>query len=209
MELLTQELLVLGCHILKLTADDVHLFRHHRWTQGTQADRLKVWSNANTVLQGDQFVPMAPGLLFATTEQRVDGSRIETGSAVALRIHPDGHIGDAEILVVFVQRVNVHNLHQDIERAAQFVGFSQRVLYGDADDDIGSQLSGEVGRVVIAQAAIAEHLVADTDRREDGRDGHRGAHGPRQDARGEIDLPVADDIRRHTGKGYGQTAEVH
>ena len=98
---------------------------------------------------------MASGLLFATTEQRVDGSRIEAGSAVALRIHADGHIGDAEVLVVFVQRVNVHNLHQDVERTAQFIGFPQRVLDGDADDDIGSQLSGEVCRVVVAQAAIA------------------------------------------------------
>ena len=187
----------------------MHLIRHHCRTQRIQADWHKVWSDANLFLQRHQVVPMPHRLFLTTTQQRVNGRRCEAGGTVTLRIHTDGHIGDGEVLVVFVQRVKIHNLHQDIKRTSQLVGFPQRVLYGDADHNVCPQLPGKVGRIVIAQAAIAEHLITNSDRREDGRDGHRGTHSLRQDARGEVYLAVIDDVCRHTGKGDGQTVEVH
>ena len=113
-------------------------------------------------------------------------------------------IGDGQILVVLVLTVHVNNLTNDVHRALHVFGGLRRSLHGDTDNDISTHLAGDVGRIVILQSTIHEHLITQSHRRECSGDSHRGTHSLRQPPAVEIVLAVVDDVRSHTGKGNTQ-----
>ncbi len=78
----------------------------------------------------------------------------ETGRAIALRVHLQVEVGDGQVLFVFVLTVHIHNLTDDAHRTANVVGGLGRSLHGDADDDVGAHLSGNVGRIVVLQTSV-------------------------------------------------------
>ena len=162
--------------------------------------------DADALLQGDNLVPVAHGLLLTTAHQRVDGCERETGGVVALRVHSQMQVGDGEVLVEFVLTVHIHDLADDAHRTTHVLGCLRCALHGHADNDVGTHLTGEVCRIVVLQTTIDEHLVAESHRRESGWDGHRGTHGLWQAAAVEVHLIVGDDVRCRTGKGDGQVA---
>ena len=81
-------------------------------------------------------------------------------------------VGDGEILVILVFAVDINNLAEDAHGSTQILGILRRTLNGDADDDVGPHLTGDVGRIVVAQATVNQHLIANPDRRESCRNGH-------------------------------------
>ena len=115
-------------------------------------------------------------------------------------------VGDGKVLVEFVLTVHVHDLADDTHCATHVLGRLRRTLHRHADDDVGTHLTGEVCRIVVLQTTVHQHLVAESDGREGGWDGHRGAHGLRQASAVEVHLIVGDDVRCRTGKGDGQVA---
>ena len=204
MELLAEELLVLRRHILKRDVDDAMLFGHHLRAQRMQYLGTECVVDADALLQGDDFVPVAHGLLLTTAHQGVDGCQRETGGVVALGVYRQMQVGDGEVLVEFVLTVHVHDLADDAHCATHVLGRLRRTLHRHADDDVGSHLTGEVCRIVVLQTTVHQHLVTQSHRREGSGDGHRGAHSLWQPSAVEVHLFVGDDVRRRTSKGDGQ-----
>ena len=171
-----------------------------------QHRRAEVLADADALLQGHDGIPVAHALLLASTYQRVDGCRRETGRAIALRIYLEMQVGDGQVLLVLVLTVHVHYLADDAHRAPHVLGHLRSALHGDADDNVGPHLAGNVSRIVVFQAAIHEHHVAYSHRREGCRDSHRRTHGLCQPTAVEIYLRVVDNVRSHAGKRDGQVA---
>ena len=162
--------------------------------------------DANHLLQCHQLVPVLHCLLFATADERVDGSQGEAGGVVALRVNSHMHIRDTQVIVVFVLTVHIDNLTQDAHRATHVVGYLRLALHRHADDDVSTHLPSDVRRIVVLQSTIHQHHVADTHRRESSGNGHRSTHGHRQTTAVEIILRIVNHVRRHAGKRDGQVA---
>ena len=148
-ELLTQEPFVLWCHVLERLADDAMLLGHYLRTNGMQDYGLERVVDADALLQGDDVVPVAHGQLLAPSDERVDGGLRETGRAVALGVYLQMQVGDGEVLFHLVLTVHVDNLAQYAHGASQVLGLFGCALHGDADDDVGTHLAGDVSRIVV------------------------------------------------------------
>ena len=171
----------------------------------TVAPRLAV---ADTLLQRNKLVPVLHGLFLTPAQKGVDGRLGEAGGTVALGVYTDMDIGHGDILLELVLTVGIHQLQHHAHRAAQLLSRLVGLSHGDTDNDVGTHLTGHVGGVVVAQAPVDEHLVAQTHRGKDGGDGHRGTHGLRQATGMEIVFGIGDQISGHTGKRDGQAIEI-
>ena len=109
-------------------------------------------------------------------------------------------VRNGKVLFDLVLTVHIDNLAEDAKRAFDIICRLCLALHGDANDDVGSHLAGNVGRIVVLQATINQHLVAQPDGSKGSRNGHRSTHGLRQPAAVEVNLAVVDDVRRHTSK---------
>lgn len=158
--------------------------------------------------ESDEFVPMATGFPVAASDKGVDGGGEEAGGAVAVDVHLDKYIAHGDIFLVFVFGVDVDNLCKDGGCVVDFVGVERVALDGDADDDVGAHLSGEVSGVVVAEASVNKHAVADTDWGEYTGDGHGGTHGLDEVTLVEVDFGIGDEVGGNAGKGDGQLGEV-
>ena len=94
MEFLAQELFILWCHILEGIGYHMLLLGHYLRTQGVINHRTERIIDANALLQGDDLVPMAHGLLLTSANEGVDGFECKTGSIIALGIHTHVYIGN-------------------------------------------------------------------------------------------------------------------
>ena len=115
---------------------------------------------------------MSSGFAVATGDEAVDGGGEEGGGTVSVDVHLHEYVAYLYVFVVFVFGVDVNDLHHDGGGVADFVGGERVALYADADDDVGTHLTCKVGGVVVAEAAVDEHHVADADGGEYARDGH-------------------------------------
>ncbi len=73
-ELITQESLILRSHVMEHVVRHILLVRHHPRILRMEQARTERIVDANHLLQCHQFVPVLHRLLFATTDERVDGS---------------------------------------------------------------------------------------------------------------------------------------
>ena len=208
MELLTEESLILRRHILKADLKDAVLLGHHLRAQRMQDFRTEVGLDADARLQGHDLVPVAHGLLFATTYEGIDGFQREACSIVALSIYGHVQVGHLDVIIDLVLTVHVDDLTQNAHGTTHVVGFLRRSLHGDANHDLSAHLTSDIHRIVILQATVNQHLVADSHRREGSGNSHRSTHGLWQSSTMEIHLFIGNDIRCHTGKGNRQLIEV-
>ena len=151
---------------------------------------------------------MLHGGFLAPAYQRVDGYRRETRRAVSLGIHTDQDVRHGFVLFELVHAVEVHNLHQDARRGIKLRGGFQFRRYIDADNDVGTHLAGDVGRIVVAQTTVHQHHAARSDGGKDAGNRHAGTHGSAQHAAVEHHFGIVDHIGGHAGKGNGQLVEV-
>ena len=107
---------------------------------------------------------MAHSQLLTSADEGIDGSLREAGRAVALGIHLQVQVGDGQVLVELVLTVHVNNLAEDAHRAPYILGHLRSSLYGDANDDLGTHLAGNVGRIVVFQTTVHQHHIADSHR---------------------------------------------
>ena len=84
--------------------------RSQRLDMRTETRSLLAVGHSQTMLQRDDLVPMAHGLLLAAPDERVDGVGRKRGRIVAPRVHTEGDIGQLEVVVVFVLTVHVDDL---------------------------------------------------------------------------------------------------
>ncbi len=68
LELLPDEPLSLWCHVLEGIRDDALLLGHHPRTKRMQDYRTERVVDADALLQGDNIVPVAHGLLLASAD---------------------------------------------------------------------------------------------------------------------------------------------
>ena len=154
MEFLTHKTLCLRSHVLESkTSHALFLGKHFR-AQRMQDDWVEILVNANTLLQGDDLVPVAHSLFLTTAYQRVDGCRRKAGGIKAFCIYRHMQVGDCQVLVILVLTVHINDLTDDAHRTAHVFGYLRRSLHSDADNDVGSHLAGNVGRIVILQATV-------------------------------------------------------
>ena len=205
-EFLSDEPFVLGFHVLERVAGNALPLGEHLRTQRVENGWTERLAESHALLQADDVVPVAHGFLLTATDERVDGGRREAGRAIALGIYLHVQVGNGQVLVVFVLAIHVNNLTDDAHGVAHVVGNLRGTLHGDADDDVGTHLAGDVGRIVVFQTTVNQYHVTHSDGRESRRDGHRGTHGLGQPSAVETHLGVVDDVRSHTGKGDGQVS---
>ena len=93
---------------------------------------------------------MFHGFIFTPLDEFVDGVVIEAGGIVTLCVHADGYIGDGQVLIVFVLTVHIDDLTEDADGMSQVIAGFGSPLNGDTNDDVGTHLTGDVGRVVVA-----------------------------------------------------------
>ena len=115
---------------------------------------------------------VACGLFGAAPNESVDSVGSEAGGGIAADVDAYHHVAQGHILIVFVLAVDVDDLVEHRAGVANVVGRQRRALHRDADDDVGPHSTGHVGREVVAQTAVDEHLVAHADGGEDARNGH-------------------------------------
>ena len=202
MELLAQELLVRRRHILEVIGYHMLFLRHHLRAQRVVNHGAERVVDADALLQGDDLVPVAHGLLLTSANQGVDGLERKAGSIVALGIHTHMYVGDGQVLLHLVLTVHIYYLTDDAHRTTHVVGLLRRTLHSNTYYNISPHLAGYVNGIVILQSAIHQHHVAQSYRREGSRYRHRGTHGLGQTSAVEVHLTIVDDIRCHTGKGY-------
>ena len=73
-------------------------------------------------------------------------------------------VGNGEVLVELILTVYVDNLAEDAHGTTDILGYFRSSLYGDTDDNLGTHLAGKVGRVIVFQATVHQHLVTDSHR---------------------------------------------
>ena len=100
---------------------------------------------------------MFSGSLLTTAYEGIDGGSIKTGSTVVMGIHRYIHIGNLHVFIIFILRIVVDNPFQDARRRSKIIGALILIRHSDADDDIGSHLTGHVGRIVITHATVDKH----------------------------------------------------
>ena len=89
-------------------------------------------------------------------------------------------------------------LHEEIRRAVELVQLPMDGHVG-ADDDVRAHRFGDVHGVVVPHAAVQEHLAVLAYCPEIKRDGHRGAQGVGDAARGPVLGRQGVEVRRHAG----------
>ena len=152
---------------------------------------------------------MQCGLFGAAPYQGVDCCGAEAGGGIATDVHTYHNIAQGYVLFVFVLAVYVYYLVEYRCGIAYVVGCKLGILYGDADDYVGTHLACQVCRVVVAQAAVYEHFVTHTYGRENPRYGHRSTHGANQVSAAEVYLGVGHNVCCHACKAYRQAVEAY
>ena len=175
-ELRTDEMLVVRGDVLKDKTIDFHLLCQHRRILGGVDFWLEIIADANAPFQGDEFVPMFHGFILTSLDEFVDGVICETGSIEPLCVHTDRHIGDSQVLIIFVLTVHINDLAQDANCMPQIITRLGCTLHRHTNDDVGTHFTGDVGRVVVPQTTIHQHFVANAYRGESRRNRHRCAH---------------------------------
>ena len=158
--------------------------------------------------QCHQLVPVFHSGFLAPAYQRVDGYCRETRRAVSLGIHADQDVRHGFVLFELVHTVEIYNLHQDARRGVKLRGGLQFRRHVDADDDVGTHLTGDVGRKVVAQTTVYQHFAICPDGSKDSGNRHAGTHGSAEHAAVEHHFGIVDHIGGHAGKGNGQRVEV-
>ena len=161
MELLSEKPLCRRRHIFEGISENALFLRHHLWTQWLQDGGTERLIDADALLQGDDVVPVTHGLLLASTDECVDGCLGKAGRAIALRIDLQVQVGDGEVLLEFILTVHVNNLAENAHRATHVLRTFGGTLHGDTDDDLSAHLAGKIGRVIVFQATVYQHLVTD------------------------------------------------
>ena len=93
---------------------------------------------------------MLHGRFLASPDERVDGSGIERSRAISRGVHPDRNVGDGNVVFIFVFTVHVYNLRDDSPGGDDLVGSLSLALQRHSDDIVGSHLTCDVSRIVIA-----------------------------------------------------------
>ena len=109
-------------------------------------------------------------------------------------------VGDTEVLLKFILTVHVDYLAQNAHSANQILGLFWCTLHGNADDNLCTHFSGDVGRIVILQATINQYFIANPYWRECRWYSHRCAHSLRQSAAMKINLTIINDVGCYTSK---------
>ena len=176
-ELLANKTFILRCHVLIFPFDDQVLLCHEIRTQRVKGVAFEIITNANLFLQGDNVIPMAHALFLTTTDEGVDGGLGETGRPITLRVDLQMKVSDIKVLIEFVLTVHVNDLTEDAHRATHLVSTLGSTLHSDTNNNLCPHLASDVGRIVILQATVDQHLIANPHRRKGGRNGHRSTHG--------------------------------
>ena len=194
------ETLVLRRHVLEDKALHILPIGHHLGTKRMMYGGTEVIADTYLLLQGHQLVPMLHGFLLASTNKGIDGNRGKACCIIARGVDLQMQVRNGKVLFDLVLTVHIDNLAEDAKRALDVFCLLCLALHGDANDDVGPHLAGNVGRIVVLQATVNQHHVAQPDGSKGSRNGHRSTHGLWQPAAVEVNLAVVDDVRRHTGK---------
>ena len=182
-------------------------------------DRVHVDVDGRRCLQGQrvgtgpflddpQFLVFLQGGLVAPPHDGVHGFGRETHHVVFRDFRLDPQVHDPEVAPERVVAEHVHPLPDDVGQVVDAVVVRLRLGEVDADDQVGAHLRGQVGREVVAHAAVHEDHPVRADRREQARNGHGGAHGG-VDVAAVPDLGAAgDQVGRHADIGDRQLEEI-
>ena len=160
-------------------------------------------------LNGEQLVAIGGGMVVAALDDGVDGLGGEAEGAEVVDLGMEIEVAELAVFFVVAFDHDVLDLTGELGEGLQLVDVGDHAVgHLDADDDVGTHLTADVGGEVVDKAAVHQELPVDGDGREHAGDGHAGPDGLGELAATQHGGLAGGEVGGDAGEGDGQLVEV-